>query len=48
MTDHLWRLDESDGDLCVRTGVEGKAASMGHRPDPKALVAVFLNGHRAS
>ncbi|MGB0972757.1 MAG: YceI family protein [Mycobacterium sp.] len=31
MTDHLWRLNESNGDLCVRTGVEGKAASMGHR-----------------
>lgn len=31
MTEHLWRLDESDGDLCLRTGVNGEAASMGHK-----------------
>ncbi len=31
MTDRVWRLDQSDGELCVRTGVTGRAASMGHR-----------------
>ncbi|QUR69752.1 YceI family protein [Mycobacterium spongiae] len=27
----MWTLDESDGDLTVRTGVRGRAARMGHR-----------------
>ena len=27
----LWNLDESDGELLVRTGVAGPAAKMGHR-----------------
>lgn len=30
MTD-LWTLDAADGELCVRTGVKGRAARMGHR-----------------
>ncbi len=28
---HTWTLDESDGELQVRTGVAGRAARMGHR-----------------
>jgi polyisoprenoid-binding protein YceI len=27
----VWNLDASDGELIVRTGVEGRAARMGHR-----------------
>jgi polyisoprenoid-binding protein YceI len=27
----VWRLDASDGELLVRTGVKGRAARMGHR-----------------
>ena len=30
MTD-VWRLDASDGELLIRTGVKGRAARMGHR-----------------
>ncbi|MGE2718496.1 YceI family protein [Mycolicibacterium celeriflavum] len=26
-----WNLDQSDGELTIRTGVEGRAAKMGHR-----------------
>ncbi len=31
MSDTGWRLDASDGDLAIRTGVTGRAARMGHR-----------------
>jgi polyisoprenoid-binding protein YceI len=31
MTDTVWRLDASDGELLVRTGVGGRAAKIGHR-----------------
>lgn len=31
MTDTVWRLDTSDGELVVRTGVTGRAARIGHR-----------------
>jgi len=27
----VWRLDASDGELLIRTGVKGRAARMGHR-----------------
>ena len=27
----VWRLDASDGELVIRTGVKGRAARMGHR-----------------
>ncbi|MFV9634459.1 YceI family protein [Mycobacterium neumannii] len=31
MTAQTWNLDQSDGELRIRTGVEGRAAKMGHR-----------------
>lgn len=31
MADSDWRLDASDGELLVRTGIRGRAAKMGHR-----------------
>ena len=31
MIDSAWSLDASDGELFVRTGVTGRAASLGHR-----------------
>ncbi|KUI22705.1 S-adenosyl-L-methionine-dependent methyltransferase [Mycobacterium sp. GA-1285] len=31
MTAHTWTMDQSDGRLEIRTGVEGRAAKMGHR-----------------
>lgn len=31
MTDTVWELDESAGELVVKTGVTGRAARMGHR-----------------
>lgn len=31
MTDSVWSLDESAGELLVKTGVTGRAARMGHR-----------------
>jgi polyisoprenoid-binding protein YceI len=31
MTDTVWNLDESAGELVVKTGVTGRAARMGHR-----------------
>jgi polyisoprenoid-binding protein YceI len=31
VTDAVWALDASDGELLVRTGVSGRAARMGHR-----------------
>ncbi|MCH9702585.1 MAG: YceI family protein, partial [Actinomycetia bacterium] len=31
MTDARWKLDESAGELLVKTGVAGRAAKMGHR-----------------
>ncbi|SPM36627.1 Polyisoprenoid-binding periplasmic protein YceI, partial [Mycobacterium rhizamassiliense] len=31
VTGGLWRLDSSDGELLLRTGVAGRAARMGHR-----------------
>jgi polyisoprenoid-binding protein YceI len=31
VTEVLWRLDASDGELLIRTGVKGRAARMGHR-----------------
>lgn len=31
MTAQTWTLDQSDGELTIRTGVEGRAAKMGHR-----------------
>nr|WP_090339791.1 YceI family protein [Mycolicibacterium malmesburyense] len=31
MTPKTWNLDQSDGELTIRTGVEGRAAKMGHR-----------------
>lgn len=31
MTATVWKLDASDGQLLVRTGVAGRAAKMGHR-----------------
>ncbi|WP_293325781.1 YceI family protein [Mycobacterium sp.] len=30
-TDTVWALDQSDGELILRTGVAGRAARMGHR-----------------
>jgi polyisoprenoid-binding protein YceI len=30
-TTPVWRLDQSDGQLLIRTGVQGRAARMGHR-----------------
>jgi polyisoprenoid-binding protein YceI len=31
VTDVVWTLDASDGELLIRTGVTGRAARMGHR-----------------
>lgn len=31
MTDTVWTLDASEGELLIRTGVSGRAARMGHR-----------------
>lgn len=31
MSAHTWTLDQSDGELTIHTGVEGRAAKMGHR-----------------
>lgn len=31
MTEAVWALDASDGELLIRTGVTGRAARMGHR-----------------
>lgn len=31
MAEAMWRVDSSDGELRVRTGVTGRAAKMGHR-----------------
>ncbi|OBG91784.1 S-adenosyl-L-methionine-dependent methyltransferase [Mycobacterium sp. E136] len=31
MSPQTWNLDPSDGELTIRTGVEGRAAKMGHR-----------------
>jgi polyisoprenoid-binding protein YceI len=31
VTDVVWTLNESDGELLIRTGVTGRAARMGHR-----------------
>ncbi|HEX2214704.1 MAG TPA: YceI family protein [Mycobacterium sp.] len=33
MAPQQWQLDQSDGHLTIRTGVEGPAAKMGHRLD---------------
>src|SRR5512143_1568890 len=31
MTANVWKLDASDGQLLVKTGVTGRAAKLGHR-----------------
>ncbi len=31
MTDATWELDDADGELTIHTGVDGRAARMGHR-----------------
>ncbi|OBI77619.1 YceI family protein [Mycobacterium sp. E740] len=31
MPTETWKLDQSDGELTIRTGVQGRAAKMGHR-----------------
>ncbi|KUI45355.1 S-adenosyl-L-methionine-dependent methyltransferase [Mycobacterium sp. IS-1590] len=31
MPEQIWNLDQSDGELALHTGVQGRAAKMGHR-----------------
>ncbi|HUL99485.1 MAG TPA: YceI family protein [Mycobacterium sp.] len=42
MTDNVWNLDASDGQLLVTTGVTGRAARMGHR------LTIAMNAWRAT
>lgn len=42
VTTDVWRFDESDGQLLVRTGVTGRAAKMGHR------LTIAMNTWRAT
>lgn len=42
MTDKVWNLDASDGQLLVSTGVTGRAARMGHR------LTIAMNEWRAT
>jgi polyisoprenoid-binding protein YceI len=42
VTDKVWKLDASDGQLLVTTGVAGRAARMGHR------LTIEMNAWRAT
>lgn len=42
MPEDMWNLDQNDGQLTIRTGVEGRAAKMGHR------LTIAMNTWRAT